>query len=219
MYPKLQKLPTAWPKILEFLEKYTPRIYYFPVKWRPPEGSILKCNTDGAYRGNPGRNTYSFCIRDCNGDLVYAQGEEIHEGTSIEAEALDIKEEITHCVTVGITQIYLETDSLVLFKILTRVWGVPWNIVVIIEDIWYVSRLCQTQIKHIYREGNKLADFLANMAFDINGRFEFHEYSALPEYAKKILKLDKQQVPTLRIRMKKIIQDNTRGKGEATYIS
>ncbi|KAK6791473.1 hypothetical protein RDI58_010554 [Solanum bulbocastanum] len=52
------------------------KLYYLPVCWKPPEG-ILKCNTDGASRGNPGRSSYGFWLRNSVGDLVYVQGQEI----------------------------------------------------------------------------------------------------------------------------------------------
>lgn len=64
-------------------------------------------------KGNPGRSTYGFCLRECTGDLVYAQGEEIQESTNLEAEAIAIREAITHCITVGMNQVCLETDSLI----------------------------------------------------------------------------------------------------------
>ncbi|KAK4721621.1 hypothetical protein R3W88_011854 [Solanum pinnatisectum] len=94
----------------------------------------MKCNTDGASRGNLRRCSYGFCLRNRDVDLIYAHGEEIHEGTNIEAEAIAIKETLAHCVTVGITHICLETDSLVLIKVLTKVWKVPWNIAITVKD-------------------------------------------------------------------------------------
>ncbi|XP_059306289.1 uncharacterized protein LOC132057691 [Lycium ferocissimum] len=43
------------------------------VKWLTPNNRKLKCNTDGASRGNPGRSSYAFCIRNHMGGLIYAQ--------------------------------------------------------------------------------------------------------------------------------------------------
>lgn len=107
------KIPTTWPNIIDFLEKHTPRVHYIAVSWKPPKGRLVKCSAGGASKGNPGRSTYGFCLRECTGDLVYAQGEEIQESTNLEAEAIAIREAITHCITVGMNQVCLETDSLI----------------------------------------------------------------------------------------------------------
>ena len=64
---------------------------------KPLEG-ILKCSTNGASRGIPGRITYCFIIRNFIGDLIYAQREEIQEGTNLAAEAILIREALAHCV-------------------------------------------------------------------------------------------------------------------------
>ncbi|WMV24101.1 hypothetical protein MTR67_017486, partial [Solanum verrucosum] len=98
----------------------------------------------------------------------------------------------------------LETDSLVLLKILTRVWEVPWNIIGITEDIWGLAEMVQVQIQHIYREGNRLANCIANLAFDNQSRLVYNSFSELPSQAKRILNLDKNQYPNLRIKTKQI---------------
>ncbi|KAK4721460.1 hypothetical protein R3W88_011693 [Solanum pinnatisectum] len=168
-----------------FANKHKPKLYYLPVCWKPPEG-ILKCNMDGASRGNPGRSSYGFWLRKSVGDLVYAQGEEIQEGTNLEAEAVAIREALTHYVREGVMQVCLETESEVLIKILTRIWKVAWSIAVVIEDIWGFSQECQVQIQHVYREGNTLADYLANLAFFNPGRIVYNSFAELPSQAKKL---------------------------------
>lgn len=59
----------------------------------PPPGWI-KCNIDGAYRGNLGRSSYAFCIRDEHGDLIYAQTFEIPNDSNNEVKAKAILEAI-----------------------------------------------------------------------------------------------------------------------------
>ena len=41
-----------------------------------------------------------------------------------------------------------------------------------------------------YREGNALANYVANMAFDASDRFEIHGLSDLPSQVKMILSLN-----------------------------
>ncbi|KAK6786607.1 hypothetical protein RDI58_015132 [Solanum bulbocastanum] len=96
-------------------------LYYLAVSWRPPEQGMLKCNTDGVFKGNPGRSCYDFCLRNHRGDLIYAQGKEILKTTNITAETIAVREALYHCVTMGLSMISMETDSLFLVKILSRV--------------------------------------------------------------------------------------------------
>lgn len=70
----------------------------------------------------------------------------------------------------------------------------------------------------IFREGNELADFLVNLAFENTGRLEFNSFTDLPSLARKIVNIDKQQISTLGIKTERIIDSRERGKGEATYI-
>lgn len=64
----------SWPEIIENLEKYRPRYKFRIVRWTLPPINWLKCNTDGATKGNPGPSSAAFCIRDPNGDLIIAKG-------------------------------------------------------------------------------------------------------------------------------------------------
>lgn len=52
---------------------------------------------------------------------MYAQGEEVHEATNIETEAIAIREAIYRYVSIGLAKVRVETDSLALVKILSGV--------------------------------------------------------------------------------------------------
>lgn len=68
------------------LEQYNPRISSTVVRWfTPPEG-WLKCNTDGASRGNPSPSAIAFCIRNKEGNLLVAKGVKIGETTNLAAK-------------------------------------------------------------------------------------------------------------------------------------
>ncbi|MCD7451995.1 hypothetical protein HAX54_014605, partial [Datura stramonium] len=69
------------------------------------------------------------------------QGKEIQEGTNIEAEAITIREVLAHCVAEGIELLVLETYSLLLYKVLTKVWKIPWNIAEIVEDLRSIAQM------------------------------------------------------------------------------
>lgn len=41
-----------WLEVVTVLGNYKPRLYYYIVKWKPPEVGQVKCNTYGASKGN-----------------------------------------------------------------------------------------------------------------------------------------------------------------------
>lgn len=63
-----------------------------------------------------------------------------------------------------------------------------------------ILRHKKVQIRHIFREGNQLADYLANLAFD-QEKFIVTAFNQLPSSGKKILNSDKQQCPYLKLRV------------------
>ncbi|XP_060190777.1 uncharacterized protein LOC132620077 [Lycium barbarum] len=77
---------------IENLQRYSPKIRVTPVTWRTLDIGWIKVNTDGASRGNPGRSSWAFCVRDERGDVIQAQAREIEDlqSTNTEAEALAI---------------------------------------------------------------------------------------------------------------------------------
>ncbi|XP_019242354.1 PREDICTED: uncharacterized protein LOC109222448, partial [Nicotiana attenuata] len=89
--PNIQ-VPHRWSNLLTMMENYTPRLKYEKVLWEFPMEGWIKVNTDGASRGNPGRSSIGFCLRDASGDVKYALGREITEGSNNEAEVVAILE-------------------------------------------------------------------------------------------------------------------------------
>jgi len=59
--------------------------------------------------------------------------------------------------------------------------------------------LCNGRITHIFREGNKLADHLANYALD-QGVIECHSFNHLDTQGRRLVNGDKMQCPFLRVK-------------------
>lgn len=96
----------------------------------------LKCNTDRVCRGNPGLGALAYCIRNENGDVVYTMAKGLGETTSIEAEAMAIREAIIFSNFKNYRGIIIESDSLTVVKIINKQWKIPWGLVEVIKDIW-----------------------------------------------------------------------------------
>ncbi|KAK6786457.1 hypothetical protein RDI58_014982 [Solanum bulbocastanum] len=124
---------------------------------------LLKDHMDAPkFKYYKGKSSYAYCLRDREGNLIFAQADEIPETTNVEAETVAIKEAIYHCTTRGFPRVTIKTDSLLLKNILEGNWEIPWNIRIIMEDTLTLMQYSTVNIEHIYREGNTLADYLAN---------------------------------------------------------
>ncbi|WMV33745.1 hypothetical protein MTR67_027130 [Solanum verrucosum] len=108
----------------------------------------------------------------------------------------------------------METDSLVLVKILSRVWEIPWQIAaIVLVDIKQMAKICQVKLKHIFREGNSMVDCLA---FNRAGKFSFTNVKELPATFKQILGVDKnnwgREYTLLHVRYKHRIKSSWRSE-------
>ncbi|XP_075097910.1 uncharacterized protein LOC142175230 [Nicotiana tabacum] len=178
-----------WPDLIKFLEVYKPYVVTKRVIWQFPFGSFFKCNRDGASRGNPGPSSYSFCVRDCHGDLVYARANKIGETTNIVAEAKAIAEGLAYCVEKQLYPLIIETDSLTMKKIIEGEWDPPWCIGTEVRRIKEKKEQFNIIFQHVLWEGNIVANYLANLVFSYAG--------------KTLINQDKAQIPNLRIRIAK----------------
>ncbi|WMV12206.1 hypothetical protein MTR67_005591 [Solanum verrucosum] len=96
----------------------------------------------------------------------------------------------------------METDSLAVKNMVEGAWHIPWEVTMEIRRIQVLKEGLEVAIEHTLREGNKLADFMANIVFSVAGTdsISYNDFQALPKEAKTILNMDKRQIPNLRIR-------------------
>ncbi|XP_075074740.1 uncharacterized protein LOC142162301 [Nicotiana tabacum] len=126
--PGMDMVPHKWQDLLTMMENFTPKLKVTKVMWEFPSAGWLKVNTDGASRGNPGRSSIGFCIRNENGDIVKSVGKEIEETTNIVAEAKAMVEALRFCRFQQYSHVWLQTDSMLLKKIMDGIWKPPWII-------------------------------------------------------------------------------------------
>lgn len=188
----------SWPHIIAEMEHYRPNFEYRNVKWEPPPNNVLKCNTDGASKGNPGPSSAAFCIRDHDGNLIVAKGFKLPDTTNMVAEAIAIRESLIYCSEHGIEHVILETDSLSMVHILEGEWDVPWSVALEVNDIRRLRGVVSARVKHSFREGNTLADFFTNLVFSFAGDFQINHFQDIPSEGRKLLNLDKQGTTYIR---------------------
>ncbi|XP_075098992.1 uncharacterized protein LOC142175884 [Nicotiana tabacum] len=149
------------------MEQYLPKLKTTKVLWKFPEAGWINVNTDRASRGNPGRSAIGFTLRNEEGDVMYASGKEIAEGTNTETEAKAVVEALRYCIENDYILIDLHTDSMIVKKAIEGEWSVPWSIAREVEEIKQPMTRSNITISHTLREGNRLADHLANYALDV----------------------------------------------------
>ncbi|KAK4729361.1 hypothetical protein R3W88_022349 [Solanum pinnatisectum] len=79
----------------------------------------------GESRGNPGESTYSFCVRNSDGNLIHAEAQRIGRATSMEAKVRAILSALKFCKNNSITNVIVETGSLSITKMIRKEWKVP----------------------------------------------------------------------------------------------
>nr|XP_016476429.1 PREDICTED: uncharacterized protein LOC107798017 [Nicotiana tabacum] len=171
------RVPQKWLDLLTMMVQYTPRLKYDKVLWEFPSRGWIKVNTDGECRGNPGRSSIGFCIRDEVGDLIYAEGRKISEGTNNELEAVAIVEALKMCKNLNYFQIWLQTYSMLLKNIIEESWKPSWYVTEHVAEILRLKEQSIIKVTHIFRERNTLVDHFANYALN-QGNTECHGISS-----------------------------------------
>ncbi|XP_060210708.1 F-box protein At3g07870-like [Lycium barbarum] len=122
MYPAWQNIPHKWPDIIDYFEQFRPILKCITVTWRLPARGWYKYNSDGASKENPGPSSVAFCIRNDNGDLVYATAQKIADGNNLVAEAVSIKQGVEYCMEHQLYPLLVEIDSLATKMFIRGIW-------------------------------------------------------------------------------------------------
>ncbi|XP_075095079.1 uncharacterized protein LOC142173397 [Nicotiana tabacum] len=117
-YTWMPNIPLLWPDMIQYFEGYKPTLTTTRVTWQLPFHGWYKCNTDGASKGNPAPSSLGFCMRDDKGDVVYARAVDLGVTTNVVAEAKAILQGLEYCVEHDLHPLILETDSLVMKKVI-----------------------------------------------------------------------------------------------------
>nr|XP_009629929.1 uncharacterized protein LOC104119987 [Nicotiana tomentosiformis] len=135
--------------------------------------SWFKGNTDEASKGNPGPSLLGFCVRNDVGDLVYARAVDLGITTNVIGEAKAIMQGLTYCIDQDLHPLILETDSLVLKKVIKGEWEPHWSIVAEVRKLKEMRDHFNVIFQHVFSEGNTVADFIANIVFSFACTSEF----------------------------------------------
>lgn len=184
--------------MIKGMDEYSPSYEVTKVLWEHPPDGWVKYNTDGAAKGNPRPSSYAYCVRNSRGELLFGEGRRIEYTTNTVAEARAILEACKHIKANLYNHVIIQTDSMLLWKVLEGKWSCPW----IIEDIMSTIKDSMQHIIHVYqhtlREGNKLADYIANLAIE-DRHVIIHGVKEMQAEGQRIVHSDKLKSPYIRV--------------------
>jgi ribonuclease HI len=138
------------------------------VFWHPPLVDWIKCNIDGASSGNPGKAACGGIFRNHESEFVYGFAELLGNITAYIAEMSGAIRAIEIAFHNQWTNLWLESDSssvVAAFHNPTK--PVAWCLRNRWKNALYMTTQMNFMVSHIYREGNQVADLLANHGLSI----------------------------------------------------
>lgn len=169
------------------------------VHWQFPDRGMTKLNTDGCSKGNPGPAGGGGLVRDSKGHVLLAFSHYYGVAQSITAEVRAILDGLRYCLASGIHVNYIESDSQIVVNVLKNQSVVPWRISHWIEEIKQILSIMKSEISHVPRECNAVADRLANFGCSAGENLYFSSWTAMPSLARGAARLDKIHLPSIRL--------------------
>ena len=145
------------------------------VKWSPPSRNFLKLNFDGFSHGNLSKSGLGACIRNQQGEVVVIKVDVLSYGTNnlVEAQALLVGLILEkRC---NVSTIYIKGDSQVIINSCLSQTSHTWKLAYNLQQCQdLIDSFQATCFSHTLREGNKLANCLANLGCEGSIFESFH---------------------------------------------
>ena len=136
-------------------------------KWAPPPPGWHKLNFDGAARGNPGVSGIGCIINDEDGRWVAKFSSPLPPVSNNVAELEALEKGLQLCRKLGLPRVFIEGDSQIILNAIRQKKTPNWVLNSKLQEVLLImSNFEDIFISHIYREGNSLADELANKGAD-----------------------------------------------------
>jgi ribonuclease HI len=167
------------------------------VIWIPPSLNWIKCNTDGASCGNPGLASCGGVFRDHNAEFLLAFAEPLGIASSYIAELNGAIKVIEIAFDNQWNNLWLETDSMLVVNAFKNQDNcVAWPLRNRWKNALTKTRQMNFLVSHVYREGNKVADLVAN--FGLNAAFST-SWLLAPSFIRDCLLHNKLGLPNFRL--------------------
>ncbi|GLT73561.1 hypothetical protein SLA2020_454110 [Shorea laevis] len=145
-------------------------------KWTKPPSNVIKLNTDGSAKGNPGISAAGGIFRDCQGNWKLGYARNIGWSNSLTAELWAIRDGLQLAIMHNFFHIIIESDSLVAIHLLHESPPASHNLRPLIFDCReLLQQIPKAELKHIVRESNMAADQMAKHGHEIQLDFVIFE--------------------------------------------
>ncbi|XP_070011018.1 uncharacterized protein [Nicotiana sylvestris] len=201
-FPSINFPPTM-PYICELVDKLKPKLDIKLVRWIKPPQNQLKLNVDGCSKGNPRSAGAGSILRDHTGHMIMAFAVYLGNCSNNMAEILSLKIGLRWCLQHGFISFSIESDLLLVIQMVKGNITPFWQIREEITQVQNMTSQGFFQLERIFREGNLVADQLANLGERNKQKTFFIEDTTLPKQIKSTMKNEVNGSPTFRVRVKK----------------
>ena len=181
--------------MIRLIDKYNLRPISI-VRWICPPTGKLKLNTDCCSKGNPDPSTNAAILRNDQGCFISASCAFIGYSNNLISELRAIIIGLRLCRNQNHHEIIVESDCLPLITMINNTNAhIPWILLPWWNDFLLLRHSVDVHFQHIVREGNKVADALANFCCAAQISQDFYSTSTLPPMVRGDIMLDKTGLP------------------------
>jgi len=157
------------------------------IGWKTPREGWVKLNCDGAHKSSSSLSGCGGLLRDSMGNCLNSYARKIGSCDALHAEMWGMYIGMDMARRQGITHLQVESDSKILVDMVTGKCNINGNVPTLIRRIRDLKNMSwQVQINHIWREGNRSADWLANFSLSLDS-FDLHVIETPPRELRCLL--------------------------------
>ncbi|GLJ43283.1 hypothetical protein SUGI_0898790 [Cryptomeria japonica] len=166
------------------------------AKWQAPPSGWLNLNFNGASRGNLSQSGLGAIIRNEDGEVVHAISVLVGLAINNVAEISALEARLRWCVNNGVVKLVIEGDSQVILNgVINSVFQSWWLQSWILRIKLLLNSLGDYRIQHMFREGNKATNYLANMGIEEDLARDFGRDNMMSIELKEIISFDFFTIP------------------------
>ncbi|XVF29316.1 hypothetical protein REPUB_Repub15cG0110400 [Reevesia pubescens] len=171
------------------------------ISWSPPPHNVFALNTDGTRNNSSGVSAVGGLIRNTGGNWICGFLSKIGRTNVQTAELWGVREGLHLAMEMGLQHLIIQVDAAAIIPLLQDI-TIHNNhpSASILQDCHaMISYFNSVQVQHVYREGNRCADKLANLALMDSVSHGTTVLSSPPSELVTFLKSDAEGVSFLRL--------------------
>ncbi|KAJ6713550.1 RETROTRANSPOSON UNCLASSIFIED-LIKE PROTEIN [Salix purpurea] len=174
-------------------KEYSPKM----VQWIKPKEHCFKLNVDGSFQGNSVVAGGGGILRDWHDNVSFFFFLPLKAKSALNAEILTLYHCLNICKDRGIGRVWIEMDALSVINLVQNRCIGSWEVCYSLQGIYDCLDSFQFHLSHIYREGNQVADHLADLG---SKAANLHIGSSLDDFPslRGIIRTDKLNLPYFR---------------------